>query len=169
MNTKKIAPKKTKTVVAKKVAAKIVKKTKISATKKSPIKSKSSKKIVKVATKKISKKSKTISASRKFFEIKRSGRAKDMPIKRIAYMTLSIILGLLIGLFVKLFLELVYMKNAMAVGATLKTNYFLGSPSYLPQAVQPLLLMAGLLLGIWIGLWGWEMVYVQHRHRMFRK
>lgn len=155
MKTKKTAPKKTKTaVVAKKPAAK----SKTSAVKK----------VVKVAKKKVVKKNKTIPAVKKIVQAKKTGSKKEPTIKRVAYMVLSIFLGLLIGEFVHLFIELVYMKKIMAVGGVLKTSYFLGMASFLPMPVEPLFLLAGLLLGIWIGITGWRVVYIEHRHRIFQ-
>ena len=135
----------------------------------SKMKASTPKKTVKVASKKVVRKSKTISAAKRNIEVKKTGYKKEPTIKRVLYMTLSVILGLLLGIFVHLFVELVYMKSIIDNDGILKLNFFLGSPSFLPAIFQPFFLLCGLIFGVWLGFWGWNLVYVQRRHRMYRK
>lgn len=163
MTTKKDAPKKgvvaTKKTVSKVSAKKIVKKT---------LTSKKTATSKKIQIKKVAAKShKTLSASKTIVEAKKVSKG-GYGLKRASYMFLSIILGILIGIFVHLFIELVYMKNMMASDLDLSPSYFLGMPSYLPSFAEPLFLLAGLILGIWVGKWGWKFAYIDRRHRSTR-
>jgi hypothetical protein len=160
MITKKQPPKKTKVVAAKKVVAKTKKVL-------------AAKKVVKVATKKAVakkvKKTKSMPSLKKGNVVEKISHKKESALKRFCYMTLAIILGLLLGTFVHLFVELAYFKKAQETGMDLPVNHFLGIYSFLPMPFVLMALLAGLVFGIWLGTWGWNMVYVQRRHRMFRK
>ena len=141
------------------------------APKKKIVKTSSVKKVVpkKVMHKKVSAKSRALAATKTTAHAEKTGHKKESGLKRGVYMALSILLGLLLGTFVSLFMELVYMHEAARANIQLTTHYFLGMASYLPNFAQPLFLFCGLVFGIWLGFWGWNMVYVQRRHRMFRK
>lgn len=123
----------------------------------------------KVAAKKVSQKSKVIPALKKIVEAKKISHKRESRLKRMAYMTMSVLLGLLLGTFMSLFLELVYVRRAPMMGSSLQTHYFLGLASYLPYFVQPMFLLIGLIFGVWLGFWGWKMVYIERRHRMYQK
>lgn len=171
MNAKKIAPKKAVTVAAKKTSARAASASKPTSKKPAAKKTVTKVKIAttkKMVARKAVQKTKTISALKKNVEAKKVSHRKHSAIKRTAYMSLSIILGLLVGSFVHLFVELVYMKKMMVENAVLETHYFLGLPSYLPLYSEPMFLLAGLAFGIWLGFWGWRFVYIERRHRTTR-
>jgi L-threonylcarbamoyladenylate synthase len=89
--------------------------------------------------------------------------------KRIAYMFLSIIIGLMFGMVFYLYLEMVCIKKMLAFGAVMPPNCFLGSNCFLPFYVQALFLLSGLCFGIALGIWGWRVVYVERHRWKFRK
>ncbi|EKD58241.1 MAG: hypothetical protein ACD_56C00167G0009 [uncultured bacterium] len=162
METKKISPKKVATkksvkAPVKKVAAKKV------AIKKAAVLTRT---IEKSPAKKISK-TKTMQSVKKVIEVKKTGH-KHSKVKRYSYMTLSIIFGLLLGTFVQAFVELVYMRKSLVDTGMMKTNYFMGFPSYLPVFASVMFILGGLSFGIWLGFWGWKYVYIEHRHRTRR-
>lgn len=165
MKTKKEVSK--KPIAKKKNATKVVAKSKVTPVKKMAVKKTVAKKVSTTSLrKKPASKSKTISASKKSVHVVKR-RSNGLPsFKRMTYMTFSIILGILLATFLHLFVELVYMRNVMV--SELRTNYFMGMPSFLPMAVQPLFLIAGVAFGTWLGFWGWRFVYIEKRHRTTR-
>jgi hypothetical protein len=89
-------------------------------------------------------------------------------VKRITYMVSAIVLGLMIGTIVQSFVELIFLKRNLLVGAVPEPHTFLGAVSFLPSYAGAFFMASGLCLGLSIGVWGWNVVYVQHKHRMFK-
>lgn len=155
MATKKVPASKNKKTVATK---KTIKKTAV----KMPVK-----KVVKKSVKK----TKTV-ASIKRHKVsleKKSSRKKQVSPKRIAYMLLAIILGLLLGMIVYGFVEMIYLKNAYQSGIEPILYDTNGGSTFLPPVVKSSFMFVGLFFGVWLGFWGWRTVYIEHKHRIFKK
>jgi hypothetical protein len=95
-------------------------------------------------------------------------RAKHI-IKRSTYMLLALIVGILSAGFVIGLLEKIYIENSFKMGATPMTHQFLGMNLFLLPIAYILIFAAGLIFGTWLGFWGWRVVYIERRHRMFQK
>lgn len=161
-----------KTKATKKVAKKIVKKpttkSKVVLASRKP----AAKKVEKKPTKKIvptKRKLKTMASTKITKAAEKVSHKKESRIKKFAYMVLAVILGLLLGFFVQLFMELVYIKKTMDAGLQLQSSNLFGLNIYMPAPFAVSILLAGLIVGALIGRWGWNLVYVQRKHRMFRK
>lgn len=166
---KKEITKKTKTAPKKKVIAKV---RTVSAVKKVVKKIKTAD-----APKRKIKKTKTIAApirSHKKSAILASliklGRTEiKFNLKRVTYMILALSVGILSAGFLLGLLEMVYLKNSLNAGVVPVAHKFLGMHLFLFPIVYVLIFGMGLLLGAWLGFWGWRVVYIERRHRMFRK
>lgn len=154
---------------------------KSAAKKKKPVASPKKKVVKKAArvilTKKKVAKSKTIASLKRFRGAKLSKpvssrilkEKKEPMIKRITYMALAIVLGLLIAVIADAFLEMVYLKNSLKMNIFPSAHGFLGFSFYLSLQAELTILLAGLCFGVWVGTWGWQTVYVERKHRIFRK
>ncbi|MDD5396738.1 MAG: hypothetical protein PHW24_01615 [Candidatus Moranbacteria bacterium] len=159
MKTKKEIAKKTKAAPKKKEVKKVASKVRtVSAVKKVVKKTKVAAAPKKRAVKKI----KTMPALK--LKVK-----KNQNFKRFTYMVLSLVLGTLIAGTALGFLEMVYIKNSLRMGGQPILHPFLGAQLFFFPAVYVLIFGAGLSFGAWLGFWGWRVVYVEHRHRMFQK
>jgi hypothetical protein len=156
MKTKKEITKKTKAIKSKKTSTT----RSISATKK----------VVKKTKTAPHRKTKTIAASKTGSALMRLARKEvRFNAKRITYMVLSLVVGFLSAGFVAGLLELVYLKNIYKLGIAPVTHNFLGLDLFLFPAFYLIIFGAGILLGTWLGFWGWRVVYIEHKHRMFHK
>lgn len=168
MKIKKEAVKKIKAAPNKKVVAKV---RTVSATKKVVKKTK-----VVAAPKRTIKKTKTIASSKKIHVNTLTNKASTKPtrkimwrLKRITYMILALVVGALSAGILLGFIEKIYLKNILNIGRIPVAHQFLGMQLFLFPTVYVLIFGAGLCFGAWLGFWGWRVVYVEHRHRMFQK
>jgi uncharacterized membrane protein YdjX (TVP38/TMEM64 family) len=83
-------------------------------------------------------------------------------------MILSLTVGILSAGFVLGLMEMVYIKNTLKMGASPIVHQFLGMQLFLLPIIYILIFAAGLSFGTWLGFWGWRVVYVERRHRMYR-
>lgn len=165
----KIAPKKKAMAAGKKVASKV---RTVSATKKVVKKTK-----IAGAPKRKIKKTKTIAASKFSYEkmladssLMKLGRKEiKFNLKRVTYVVLSLVVGILISGFVVGLLEMIYLKNSLKLGVFPSSHEFLGMHLFLFPAVYVTMFVAGLVFGAWLGSWGWRVVYIEKRHRMFQR
>lgn len=156
--TKKVAPKKKETSKVRTV----------SLIKKSPKETKTAtpkKRVIQAGKQK----AKTIAASKKSESVARRNRIIAYRAKRLLYMVLSITLGALIASFVLGFVELIYLKSIFRMGAVPVTHSFLGMQLFVEPIFFVLIFGAGVFSGVWLGFWGWRVVYIEKRHRMFQK
>ncbi len=124
--------------------------------------------VKKTARKAAVKKTKTVAASKFSHKEEKCCLNREPAIKRFFYMTLAIIIGLLLGIAVNLFVELAYLQQKMIDGEAVRVYTLFGMNSYLPIVSQIFFLLSGLIFGVWLGMWGWRMVYIERRHRMFK-
>ena|GEM_PF-5247386 len=164
MKTKKEAESKKKVVPKKKVVAKI---RTVSSVKKVIKKTKTA-----VAKKKVVRRIKTIAAPKvlhKKTSNKFSAAKITYRLKRLTYMILSVMLGLLIAGFLSGLLERTYLENNFNMEVLPTAYQFMGIDLFLAPIAYIVIFAAGFGFGTWIGFWGWRMVYIEHRHRMFKK
>lgn len=114
------------------------------------------------------KKTKTIAAPMKLQSIARRNRIIAYRAKRLLYMVLSVTLGALIASFVLGFVELIYLRGVFRMGAIPVSHQFLGMNLFIEPTFFVLIFGLGVALGVWLGFWGWRVVYIEKRHRMFR-
>lgn len=78
-----------------------------------------------------------------------------MKIKKVIYLGVSTILGLSLSLIAHSFIEIIYINKALSQG---KMILFYGGCA-LPPLLQASLWIAGLVLGLSLGLFWWQKVY----------
>ncbi|MEI7890996.1 MAG: hypothetical protein WCI36_03415 [bacterium] len=168
MKIKKQAPKKTKTVPKKKVVSKV---RTVTLTKKVVKKTKTAP-VAKAALKK----HKTIAAIRidsrkEVTSVFSTSEKRELrhSLKRWTYMVLALTVGILSAGFVTGILEKIYIENNLRMGHELLTHQFLGMSMFLLPVAYIVIFGIGICFGIWLGFWGWRVVYIEHNHRIFRK
>jgi DNA-directed RNA polymerase beta' subunit len=147
---------------------KIVKKTKKLTVKK--VATKSAKKVapkkVLITSRKKSTASKVVTASKHVISVSKNEKKKklELPVKKLAYILLAMFGGLLVGVIMNAFVEFIFIKQMMESGvAPIGVSYF-GYSHFLPSFTEFLFLFFGLLIGMWLGILGWDLVYVQGKH-----
>ncbi|HRY82961.1 MAG TPA: L-threonylcarbamoyladenylate synthase [Candidatus Moranbacteria bacterium] len=85
--------------------------------------------------------------------------------KRKVYMFFSIILGLLSGLMMYLLVKWLFSEMEFMQGDFVSSNN--GNNLFLP--VEKWFLLSGLCFGIWFGLWGWRVAYIEKRQWKCKK
>ncbi|KKP98175.1 MAG: hypothetical protein US25_C0006G0016 [Candidatus Moranbacteria bacterium GW2011_GWE1_36_7] len=123
------------------------------------------------------KKAKTIAASKLpgnkktviDYLVKLGRKEIRVDIKRIAYMLLSLLVGILSAGFLLGILEKIYIENSLKTGLFPPTHQFLGMHLFLLPSAYVAIFLSGLIFGVWLGLWGWRVVYIEHRHRIYQK
>jgi hypothetical protein len=168
MKTKKEIVKKVKVTPKKKVIARV---RTVSAVKKVVKKTKTA-----AAPKKTIKKTKTMAAPKllhaKTLASNSQARQKRIimyRLKRLTYMIMALAVGILSAGFLLGLMERIYLENSFKLGTNPITHQFLGMQLFLLPVVYVLIFGAGIAFGAWLGFWGWRMVYIEHRHRMYRK
>ncbi len=168
MKIQKETTKKTKAVAKKKTVSKV---RTLSATKKVVKKTKTA-----APLKRTSRKSKTIAAPMLSHgrvltgeSVARRKRVVIYRMKRLSYMFLSLTLGILSAGFMVGLLEKIYIENSFKTGVVPDMHPFMGMQLFFLPIFYILIFGAGLILGAWLGFWGWRVVYIEHRHRMFQK
>jgi uncharacterized protein YneF (UPF0154 family) len=81
-----------------------------------------------------------------------------MNLKKVSYLTLSIILGLILSFFVHGIIEIFYINHSLSRGVILKPSV-LTSKCYLPSLLQIFLILAGLFGGYFLGQKWWTKIY----------
>jgi hypothetical protein len=87
-----------------------------------------------------------------------------MKIKKIIYILLAMFLGLLLSVIAHALIEMNYLSNVYLVGMSPKEN-----GCFLPETVQVVLPISGLIIGYILGQSWWQMVYVEKRHWSSKK
>ncbi|EKE19899.1 MAG: hypothetical protein ACD_8C00088G0001 [uncultured bacterium] len=164
--SKKVVKKTTKNATPKKKVASKVRTVSLTKRVTKEIKTATSKKRVIQAGKQ---KTRTIAAPKKSESLARRNRIIAYRAKRLLYMVLSVTLGALIASFVLGFIELIYLKSIFRMGAIPVTHSFLGMQLFVEPIFFVLIFGLGVALGVWLGFWGWRVVYIEKRHRMFQK
>lgn len=80
---------------------------------------------------------------------------RSMKIKKIIYLCASVVLGLSLSLIAHSLIEIIYINKALSQG---KIVLFYGGCA-LPPLFQASLWIAGLVLGLFLGLFWWQKVY----------
>lgn len=93
----------------------------------------------------------------------------NVELKRVFYMFLSLVVGILSAGFVSGLLEKVYLEKILQEGGVPSSHMFFGTTLFLEPIAYVLIFGAGIAFGIWLGFWGWRVVYIEHRHRMYQK
>jgi hypothetical protein len=86
------------------------------------------------------------------------------PVKKIAYILLATLGGLLIAITVNAFFEIILLKQFVEFGIAPMGYKYFGYTHFLPTFTEFLFLFFGLLAGMWLGILGWDLVYVQGKH-----
>lgn len=160
MPTKKTSSSKTKKAVPVKKAKRTIT---IKQTKKVAVAVKAAKKV----TKKKTGKTKTVASAKAHkISLQNKPHKRRLSPKRVLYMFFSMTLGLLMGMIVYSFVEMIQLRNIAQ--SEISPAFYEGGGTF-SQPVILAFLFAGLLLGIRLGIWGWRTVYIEHRHRMFKK
>jgi hypothetical protein len=90
--------------------------------------------------------------------------------KRIIYIIAAVVLGILLGTIVHGIVEIKYLNYLFANGITPQSHPFLGTNCFLPPLWQFVFLIGGAILGYFLGVNWWRIVYIEKRHwRMRRK
>jgi hypothetical protein len=81
-----------------------------------------------------------------------------MNLKKVLYLTLSIILGLILSFLIHGIIEISYINYSLSRGVILKPSA-LTSKCYLPSLLQIFLIFAGLFGGYILGQKWWTKIY----------
>ena len=89
--------------------------------------------------------------------------------KHIMYIVAWIVLGVVLSLIAHAVIEIMYINYALSHGIA-PVNYTAFGLGYctLPQWLQALLLIAGVVVGYWAGIYFWRVIYIEKRFRKFR-
>jgi hypothetical protein len=95
---------------------------------------------------------------------------KQIKIKKIFYIILTIFLGLLLSFIVHALAEVIYLNYAFKNELEIQASYFLGVGwCALPIWVQYTFPVLGIAGGYFLGIYWWDLVYVKRKHWRFRK
>ncbi len=88
--------------------------------------------------------------------------------KKNIYILLTIILGLLLSLLAHVFIEYFYLRQAIASNTPIQ---WVGSRlgCALPLGLQIALPILGIIVGFFLGVRWWRIVYIEKRHWWFKK
>ncbi len=92
-----------------------------------------------------------------------------MSLKKTVYLLLTMLLGVLLMSIVHTLLDFWYFYIFAAADTVPVQSTFWLFSTHLPVYVPGLLLIAGLVGGLWTGLKWWQIVYVEKRHWSFQK
>ena len=88
--------------------------------------------------------------------------------KRKVYMFFSIILGLMTGVVLYLMVEWAFLRTTFDQYGIMNPEFFYSSDGlFFP--VEKWFLLSGLCFGIWFGLWGWRVAYIEKRRWKCKK
>jgi hypothetical protein len=95
---------------------------------------------------------------------------KEIKIKKIFYIILTIFLGLLLSFIVHALAEVIYLNYAFKNELEIQASYFLGVGwCALPILVQYTFPVLGIAGGYFLGIYWWDLVYIKRKHWRFRK
>ncbi|HWQ60617.1 MAG TPA: hypothetical protein VN420_05750 [Candidatus Fimivivens sp.] len=83
--------------------------------------------------------------------------------KQTIYKIIAVGIGLLLGSIAHWLVEAWWIGYALSHGVPLTLRHTLGSACYLPWYVEGGFLLGGLAFGLFLGSWGWRVVYVEKR------
>lgn len=102
---------------------------------------------------------------------KMSKKTKKQPFKKALYLLLSTLLGTILSFIAHAAIEMIYLKYLEDNNIEVIPAYFFGKTAWcaLPLWIQASLLVIGIIGGYLLGLTWWKWVYVDKKHRKFRK
>lgn len=85
--------------------------------------------------------------------------------KQVIYKIIAVGIGLLLGSILHWLVETWWIGYALSHGVPLTLHHTFGSACFLPWYAESGFLAAGLVFGLFLGSWGWRVVYVEGRRR----